>query len=421
MQSLSLTYYEVLGVSPLATLDEIKAAYRMHLDAFRAAIGSAERPDGERLVQLRDAFATLGNPAARQAYDASLRPAKALEASVSPPTAVAGEGESVEIRNASFEFVGAGGEYFRIWIVNLCLSLMTFGIYSAWAKVRREQYFHRNLLLDGSGFDYHGQPKAILKGRAIAFGLLMLVSAAQHAGPIPYLLALGLMLFLAPWLAIRALRFRAANTSYRGLHFSFAASYREAAKVIVGYGLLALLSLGILLPRFVRELRKFIVDHTRFGTTRFACELSVAAVYRIFLPPMLAALAIVGLGALLGVAGMLVALPAAVVLLYALTPPYLTARTANAVWSASRLGEHRFACNIPVARYIGVTLANWLAIVVTLGLFIPWARVRIARLRAAHLSLECAGSLDDFLARESERVAALGDEAAEMFDLDIAL
>lgn len=35
-----------------------------------------------------------------------------------------------------FEFRGRGGEYFRIWIVNLALSLLTLGIYSAWAKVR---------------------------------------------------------------------------------------------------------------------------------------------------------------------------------------------------------------------------------------------------------------------------------------------
>ena len=34
-------------------------------------------------------------------------------------------------------FVGTGSEYFRIWIVNLLLTIVTLGIYSAWAKVRR--------------------------------------------------------------------------------------------------------------------------------------------------------------------------------------------------------------------------------------------------------------------------------------------
>jgi uncharacterized membrane protein YjgN (DUF898 family) len=33
----------------------------------------------------------------------------------------------------SFEFKGSAREYFRIWIVNLCPTLFTLGIFSAWA------------------------------------------------------------------------------------------------------------------------------------------------------------------------------------------------------------------------------------------------------------------------------------------------
>lgn len=426
MQTISATHYDVLGIAPEATLAEIRVAYRDRLDAFRGAIDSVEPPDGELLGRLREAFTTLGNPRAREAYDAMLRPAArvAQAAGDSPPPPVAGaadSGAALAERQEGFRFVGEGGEYFRIWIVNLLLSILTLGIYSAWAKVRREQYFHRNLLLDGSGFDYHGRPIAILKGRLIAFALLLAVSAAQHAGPVPYFLALGGMAFLTPWLAIRAFRFRAANTSYRGLHFSFDASYAQACKVFVGYGLLALLSLGILFPRFVRELRKFILDHTRFGSTPFNCELAVGTIYRIFLMPMLALLALVLLGALAGGKAMILAVGLGVLLLYLLTPPYLTASTANAVWSSTRLGPHRFESGLPVGGFIRLTLVNWLAIVVTLGLFFPWAQVRVARYRAAHLALAVGGSLDDFVAAASERVTATGDEAADMFALDVAL
>ncbi len=45
----------------------------------------------------------------------------------SPPSAV--EREHV------LSFHGSAGEYFRIWIVNLCFSVITLGICSAWAKV----------------------------------------------------------------------------------------------------------------------------------------------------------------------------------------------------------------------------------------------------------------------------------------------
>ena len=65
-------------------------------------------------------------------------------------------------------FSATGSEYFRIWIVNLLLSIVTLGIYSAWAKVRRNRYFYSSTHLAGSSFEYHGNPIAILKGRIVA-------------------------------------------------------------------------------------------------------------------------------------------------------------------------------------------------------------------------------------------------------------
>jgi len=40
-------------------------------------------------------------------------------------------------RRFPVEFTAGAGEYFRIWIVNLALTIVTLGVYSAWAKVRR--------------------------------------------------------------------------------------------------------------------------------------------------------------------------------------------------------------------------------------------------------------------------------------------
>ena len=77
-------------------------------------------------------------------------------------------------------FTGTGAEYFRIWIVNLALTLITLGVFSAWAKVRRLQYFYRHTRLAGAGFDYHGNPIAILKGRIVGLVLFGLYSVAGY-------------------------------------------------------------------------------------------------------------------------------------------------------------------------------------------------------------------------------------------------
>ncbi len=52
-----------------------------------------------------------------------------------------------------FEFTGTAEEYFKIWIVNVGLTIVTFGIYSAWAKARKKRYLYGNTRLRGTAFE----------------------------------------------------------------------------------------------------------------------------------------------------------------------------------------------------------------------------------------------------------------------------
>src|SRR6478735_5593208 len=93
--------------------------------------------------------------------------------------------------NVPFEFTATGGEYFRIWIVNLLLTILTLGIYSAWAKVRKLRYFYGSTKLAGSSFEYHGKPIQILKGRLIAAALIlpyMILNSVKPLYSIPFLI-----------------------------------------------------------------------------------------------------------------------------------------------------------------------------------------------------------------------------------------
>ena len=73
----------------------------------------------------------------------------------------------------TFEFSGSAKEWFGIWIVNLLLSVITIGIYSAWAKVRSKKYFYRNTHVEGRNFDYHATGGQILKGRLIVIAAII--------------------------------------------------------------------------------------------------------------------------------------------------------------------------------------------------------------------------------------------------------
>ena len=102
-----------------------------------------------------------------------------------------------------FKFTGDASEYFGIWIVNLFLSIVTLGIYSPWAKVRKKRYFYGHTWVADSNFEYHGMPIAILKGRIIALLALALYSGASYYSPRTAQGILIVLALLAPWLIAR--------------------------------------------------------------------------------------------------------------------------------------------------------------------------------------------------------------------------
>lgn len=47
-------------------------------------------------------------------------------------------------------FSGTGGEYFRVWIVNVLLSIVTLGLYTPWARRRTARWFYDHTLIADS-------------------------------------------------------------------------------------------------------------------------------------------------------------------------------------------------------------------------------------------------------------------------------
>ena len=91
------------------------------------------------------------------------------------------------------------------------------------------------------------------------------------------------------------------------------------------------------------------------------------------------------------------------------------------MFDSSSLAENGFASTLSPLALAGIYLTNALAIVLTLGLARPWAAVRLARYRAANLTLYASGDLDAFVAGEKDRVGAAGEEIGEVMDVDIGL
>lgn len=334
-------------------------------------------------------------------------------------------------------FHGEGREYFRIWIVNLALSVITVGIYSAWAKVRRLQYFYRNTRLAGASFDYHGSPIALLKGRLVAAVMLAAYYGAAAMSPLFGLAAFGVLALALPWLIVRSLRFRCYNSSYRGIRFRFHGTTAQAYWVYLGLPLLSVLTLFLLFPLAHQRMRQYQQNNLAYGSARFTARLPVGEFYIThilgavaFGVLMVAAvIAMVAMAVALAAAGAGAEEPPAILMvvffvLYGtgllLSRAIVLARIQNFVWSHTRMGPHGFFCSLAVQRIFGITLTNVLATIATLGLFLPFAQVRLMRYLASELRFYPGGSLDDIVNASSDDAAAVGEEAAELFDFDIA-
>ena len=360
-------------------------------------------------------------------------------------------------------FTGSGSEYFRIWIVNLLLSILTLGIYSAWAKVRRLKYFYGNTLVDGSPLDYHGTPIAILKGRIVAAIMLGIWMGVQQFGSLQLIgIVFVIGLAILPWLLVRSLRFQFFNTSYRGVRFGFGGATSRAYLVFGMWALLLfpgvvmsfvspLYMLPVLLliaPLAHQQLRKFLVDGVRYGNLPGSMRASAGTFYLVYLLTLLIVVgALVGIG-LVGIAipgmlqsvqttmamlggdiglgaGMLALVVAvavgAMVVFILFAGPFFLVRIRNLVWNRSQIGEHQFRSRAKVWPFIWITVSNFLLILVTLGLFTPAAQIRKARYLIQSMALVPQGSLDDIVATQQDRVSAVGQETADLFDVDIAL
>ncbi len=342
-----------------------------------------------------------------------------------------------------FVFSGDSAEYFRIWIVNIFLSIITLGIYSAWAKVRKLRYLYGNTSLDGAAFEYTADPLKILKGRVLAVVALAIFSSSQTI-PVLYII-LGLLIFIAvPWLVIKSRMFNMANTRHRNVRFNFHSTYGKAASVFILGPIVSYITLGLGYPWYVSRKSTFIVDNTRYGTTPMHLNTQTGQFYPIFIILFLASMGIMivvgiiaalviggsilfssarGDGAGIGLAAMLpIIFFGLIYIVYIVgVRSYLQAALGNLIWNNATLGEHRFQSTLKVSSLLWINFVNTLAIVFSFGLMIPWATIRSLRYRIENISLIAHGSLDDIAAAESQKLGAVGEEISDFFDVDIGL
>ncbi|MBL4622496.1 MAG: DUF898 domain-containing protein [Immundisolibacteraceae bacterium] len=385
----------------------------------------------------------------------------------------------------AFEFHGSGVEFFKIWIVNLALTILSLGIFSAWAKVRTQRYLYGNTRLDGHAFTYLADPVKILKGRFIAFGFLLVYSLAWNFYPDAGMLLLVIGVLLLPAILVAATRFKMRNSSYRNLRFGFNTRFTTAYRMFaspmmivllltgLGYGLLQFVDLDtlmtslqpvddeveqpvsisaaqlipsifylVLLPfiPYLDYLRShFVIDNSHYGNAPARLKSSVGSFYETYLMSLLVFIVAISIGIalLMGIFGLIslldtetnsnligvVAAIAGVVSMYAMmffAAGYFHARRTNLIYGNGFFGDAQLISKLKFMPVSWIFLSNTVAIILSLGLLIPWARIRMARYVAGVTHLQ-SSNFALITAVENAGQGALGEGVVDAFDLDIGL
>jgi uncharacterized membrane protein YjgN (DUF898 family) len=401
------------------------------------------------------------------------------------PAARAGGLPTLGVDKHRVGFTASGSDYFRLWLSNLLLIIVTAGIYTPWARRRRIQYFFRNTLVGPDPLDFTASSRSMVTSFLLVALVYLLVNVMSSQG---LNTAVSLVTFTialaAPWLWRSALRFRLANIDWRGIPFEFQATVRETyvaawpllafalatAAVMAllpvaagalksagvpraGFWLMALLFVaggGLALIRLPYNFLNLQMTRTTFGgqmgnfKARFGdfvkvglmC-LGIGLVAYLLLGVLLASFS-AGLihlfqpgrpgGPGIGLAIVLIVLLMVAILPLLLLPASITfavweAMVFRTVWGHAGLGEMaRSKCSLSTRAFVLLRAKNAALTVLTLGFYRPFAAVAEYRMKVESVRIYTRGDIDT-LANMLGRgdVNAMGDAAADFAGLDLAV
>ena len=336
-------------------------------------------------------------------------------------------------RDMPIGFHGTGGGLFKIMLINWILTLLTLGIYYFWGKTKVRRYLLEQSSFAGDRFYYHGTGGELFKG-ALIFGLMLtlfnlgIMAIGNVWGPQAELIAqIGssyLILFLLPVIMVGAFRYRLSRTAWRGIRLSFRGKRKSALWLYIKGYIFTFFTLGLYWPYFTVRKQKFWRSNAYFGSQSFSYDGEGKDILKVFLMMILLYVVCMALPVALPllvpgiskeqstIAFAVVWIPLIIGFLYYVV--YLD----RYHWSKTQFAGSTFNYDATGRQWFMLKFTNFLLIVFTVGLALPLATIRSRRFLADHLSVVGNMQLSQVV-QEAQKSSALGEGAADGFDMDI--
>ena len=351
-------------------------------------------------------------------------------------------------RTSRVEFSGREGEYFKLWLVNLALSLLTLGIYSAWASVRNNQYLYGHTKIEGQGLRYLANPLQVLKGRLIAFACFALYGVLSNLNPMAALILMVAFIVATPWMIVQGIKFKMKMSAYRNVRFSFEGSYWGALVHFILLPILAVFTLYLAMPWVSKKIDQFVHANIRYAGKPFSVSTEAGQYYLAVLASVVVSAIAMSLAMALGSifvdADLAARLPemfasadtmassALILAMFSLMVVYLLlfqlvisiyqGMVRNHLLSSMSIdGVVSLRSEIKLLPFARLNISNMLLLIATLGLAYPVAKVRLNRHLCEATQITLTPDADSLINTISDEHSAFGEELAGFFDTDLAL
>tara|TARA_B100001059_G_scaffold166737_1_gene166338 strand:+ start:4009 stop:5055 length:1047 start_codon:yes stop_codon:yes gene_type:complete len=336
-------------------------------------------------------------------------------------------------------YSGDSSEYFRIWIINIFLTIVTLGIYSAWAKVINTKYLYQNINIDGHRLDYIANPVNIFIGRLIATVFLVVFYLVSIFLPIVfYWLMLLVLFFLFPLIINRSLSFQYRMTTYRNVRFNFKGTYIESLWYFLIFPfVISIFTIGGTYPLALKYADEYRIRNTKFGNVPVspllspgpyygAFGISIAIVFgaAIVFAILISLLLVIFISAGLSETATFVFTYVNSLFFYisiiAVTTSVWAVAIRNHTFNNSVIPNvAKFNSTMKYGAYIKLTIVNVFAVILSIGLATPWAVTRNLKYLSNTLEVHTEKGVDKVIDDIADDNSAIMDEVAGAFDIQI--
>ena len=177
-------------------------------------------------------------------------------------------------------FSGSRGEFFDLAKRGAALELVTLGFYRFWLLTDIRRHLWSNTLVDGDAAEYTGRGKELLIGFLVALAILVPIYLgyfligleAEHYQAFASIPLVAFFYLFGQFAIFRARRYRMTRTVWRGVRFWMTGSGWIYALRASLWGVLMILTLGLILPWRAAALERYKMRHSHYGDLQGSFE-----------------------------------------------------------------------------------------------------------------------------------------------------